>query len=331
MPMRRPVFVIGSPRSGTTLLHHMLLSAGGFAVYETESNVFSVLVPTFGDFRVKRNRQRMINAWVQSELFRLSGLPVDPITGRMLAECENGGDFLRILMEEIANRQQVDRWSEHTPSHLLHLPEIKAFFPDALIVHVIRDGRDVALSLAKPGWVKPLPWHKHRLRVAAALYWEWMVRKGRDYGKTIGPDYLEIRYEDLVQQPRTTLASVSRFIDHELDYDQIQRVAIGSVGRPNTSFESEHASGTFRPVGRWQRDSSEAEIAQLESLIGDLLQELGYPLASVGRSERGPARLGLTSLRALYQAYYGSMLWLKKKTPLHRYFASRDIDQRLFT
>lgn len=54
---KAPVFVLGSVRSGTTLLYHMLLSAGGFAVYRSESNVFNLLEPRFGDLHVRRNRK----------------------------------------------------------------------------------------------------------------------------------------------------------------------------------------------------------------------------------------------------------------------------------
>jgi hypothetical protein len=63
---RAPVFVLGSPRSGTTLLYDMLLSAGGFAVYLAESNVFNLLVPRFGDLRVHANREKLLQAWEDS-------------------------------------------------------------------------------------------------------------------------------------------------------------------------------------------------------------------------------------------------------------------------
>ena len=58
---KAPVFVLGSVRSGTTLLYHMLLSSGNFVVYRTESNVFNLLEPRFGDLSAKRNRRRNWN------------------------------------------------------------------------------------------------------------------------------------------------------------------------------------------------------------------------------------------------------------------------------
>src|SRR2546421_7205149 len=93
-----PVFVLGCGRSGTTLLYHMLLSAGGFVVYRAESNAINLLEPRFGDLSLKRNKQRLMDAWLASKLFERSGLEAEAIRAKVIAECRNGGDFLRIIM-----------------------------------------------------------------------------------------------------------------------------------------------------------------------------------------------------------------------------------------
>ncbi|PYX91231.1 MAG: hypothetical protein DMG71_20700, partial [Acidobacteria bacterium] len=100
-----PVFVLGCGRSGTTLLYHMILSAGDFAVYRTESNAINLLEPRFGDLNVPRNREKLMDAWLDSKLFWESGLNAIQIRDKVLAQCRNGGDFLRIIMEEIARLQ----------------------------------------------------------------------------------------------------------------------------------------------------------------------------------------------------------------------------------
>src|SRR5271169_7076461 len=100
-----PIFVLGSPRSGTTLLYDMLLSAGGFAVYLAESNVFNLLAPRFGDLSSRANRERLLEAWLDSKLFRASGVEAEHIRHRILGECHNPGDFLRIVMDEICELQ----------------------------------------------------------------------------------------------------------------------------------------------------------------------------------------------------------------------------------
>src|SRR5947199_4315446 len=159
---KAPVFVLGCGRSGTTVLYHMLLSAGNFAVYRAESNVFSVLQPRFGDLRLERNRRELLQCWLKSKLFQVSGLDASAISDKILRDCHGAGDFLRIVMEETARVQGVERWADSTPDHLLYIREIKREIPDALFVHIIRDGRDVALSYAKQGWAYPFPWTRNQ-------------------------------------------------------------------------------------------------------------------------------------------------------------------------
>jgi Sulfotransferase family len=271
---KAPVFVLGCPRSGTTLLYDMLVSSGHFADYRVESSVFNKVAPPFGNLKSTRNRTRMINAWLRSDYFKRSGLEAEDIRARVLVECRNAGDFLRIVMESMARNQGVERWAEKTPTHLLYIPQIKQTIPDALIIHIIRDGRDVAASMSRMRcgdfWWET----RHRLLVCG-LYWHWLVQKGREYGRRLGRDYMEVRYEELVRHPRETLALLGDFIHADLNYDRIRQNAVGAVITPNTSFKDEVRKGTFSPVGRW-RDFADLEAARVEGLLGPLLRDLDY-------------------------------------------------------
>ncbi len=316
---KAPVFVLGSVRSGTTLLYHMLLSAGGFAVYRTESHALNLLEPRFGDLGKIQNRKNLMQAWLDSKLFQLSGLDAGLIEKKVLAECSNGGNFLRVVMEEIARGQGVERWADCTPEHLAYLPRIKETIPDALIVHIIRDGRDVALSLEKQGWVKPFPWDRKRPLLAGAAYWDWIVRKGRKDGRSLGKDYCEVRFEELIGNPREVLGQLSGFIEQDLDYDRIQQNGIGSVSEPNSSFAA--SGGGFHPVGRWRESISAPEVATLEGMIGDTLEDLGYPLATPDLRPYGH----LKRLRRNYRRYFDFKLWLKSRTPAGRFLVTKDL------
>jgi Sulfotransferase family len=317
---KAPVFVLGCGRSGTTLLYHMLLSAGGFAVYRAESNAINLLEPRFGNLSLKRNKERLMDAWLASKLFERSGLDAATIRAKVIAECRNGGDFLRIVMEEIARTQRMERWAECTPEHLLHLPRIKETIPEALIVHIIRDGRDVALSNAKVGYVRRGWWDRMPNVLACGLYWEWIVRKGRADGSKLGSDYMEVRFEDLLLNPCTVLAKVSAFIEQELDYDRIRAVGIGSVSKPNTSFREE-GEREFNPVGRWKKGFTPDLLATFEGLVGGLLQEVGYKLATPDAAKLNRSELR----RAIYRGYFDSKLWLKAKTPLGQLLVTKDL------
>jgi len=315
--------VVGSPRSGTTLLYHMLLSSGGFAVYRTEARVFDMLSPRFGNLSVRKNKEQLLSMWLPSEFFRRSGLEAADFRNQILTYCESEGDFLRILMENIAEAQKVNRWAESTPLNLLYMSEIKRSFPDALFIHMIRDGRDVALSLEQQGWIRPYAWDRKRRVLVAGLFWEWLVGKGREIARNVEPDYLEVRFEDLVDRPKGTLARIGAFIDHDLDYDHIQKVEIGSVSRPNTSFKTDPTEGSFNPVGRWKSRYSREELARFERLVGPFLQELGYALTVPKEELR--TDLAMAGMRALYRLQYVSRQWVKARTPLGRWFVNIDL------
>jgi LPS sulfotransferase NodH len=319
---KRPVFVLGSPRSGTTLLYHMILSAGNFAVYRTESNVFNLLGPRFGDLSVRRNREALMKVWLGSKLFTRSGLDARTIEKKVLEECRNTGDFLRIVMQEIANKQGVERWADCTPDHLLYLREIRKEMPEALVIHILRDGRDVALSLDKQRWIRPFPWDKSKSVLVSGLYWQWIVNRGREYGRTLGADYMEIHFEDLIQNPRPVLAQLGQFIDHDLDYDRIRKVGIGSVSDPNTSFQPESGGQDFNPVERWRKSLSANQLAACENLVGETLVSLGYKLGSTSMARH---QLGDKAMRAAYESLYDAKLWLKQRTVLGKLLISDDL------
>jgi hypothetical protein len=319
---KRPVFVLGSPRSGTTLLYHMILSAGNFAVYRTESNVFNLLAPRFGNLSIRANRQALMKVWLGSKLYTRSGLGAAQIKKKILEECTDAGSFMRIVMGEMARQQGVERWADCTPDHLLYLAEIKKAIPEALVIHILRDGRDVALSLDKQRWIRPFPWDRDQSLLVAGFYWEWIVNQGRKNGGTLGGDYIEIHFEDLIQQPRQTLAQLGKFIQHDLNYDRILKVGIGSVSDPNTSFGSASGEGAFNPVGRWRTQFSAEQLTTFETLLGPTLASLGYPLVSnAPRAPNWKAR----SSQSMYETWFGAKVWLKSKTPLGRWLISDDL------
>jgi hypothetical protein len=319
---KAPVFVLGCGRSGTKLLYHTLLSAGGFAVYHAESNAFNLIGLRFGNLAKLENRRALLNHWLRSKLFYRSGLTREEIEPRILEECHNAADFLRILMETIARKQGVERWAECTPLHLLYLPLIKKVFPDALIVHIIRDGRDVAVSLNRVGWFPPLPWDKKRRLLVPAIFWRWIVGKGREYGRSMPGDYLEVHFEDVVQKPRETMVRLGAFIGHDLNCDRIQQNAQGTLRDPNTSFRGDGQEVESNPIERWKTVLSKTEIAQVESLIGDLLRATGYELTSTQDQDQDEYQrhrtLPVSLMSFLYPMYFGLKLWLKTYTPLAR-------------
>ena len=313
-----PVFVVGCHRSGTNLLYDTLLSAGGFAVYRGYIPIYKMLIPRFGELDRPENLRTIIDTWLRSKGFRRSGLDAEQLRYQLSSECKNGGDFIRIIMNEVARHQNLGRWAVYDPDNVLYIPRIKADMPDALFVHIVRDGRDIALSLKKMGGFTPFPWRREpRSLTETALYWEWMVRKGRQDGAKITADYFEIRYEDLVGEPRHTIATLGEFLDQDLDYNRIQIASLGRLSETNSSFRKDEREASGNPVNRWKQKLSREQVVAIESAVGECLEESGYRLTT-SKEERRPG-LRDELLRTVYPKLLEAKLWLKIRTPIGRF------------
>jgi len=309
---------MGCHRSGTNLLYDMLLSSGGFAIYRGYLPIYKTLVPRFGSMENQANRKKILEIWLRSKGFRRTGLDPEPVSSQILNDCRTPGDFIRTVMGAVAQNQGAARWAVYDPDNVLHMERVKADIPNALFVHIIRDGRDIALSLKKMGGFTPLPWDRATTPslAATALYWEWMVRKGREHGRKFPSDYFEIHYEDLLTKPQETLRVLGNFIGHDLDYERIRNTGLGMLSDTNSSFREEGSKQQINPLGRWKERLSPRDVAAIEGAVGKCLEETGYVL-SLPPAERGLSIRGAW-MRAVYPNFLSAKLWLKLNTPVGR-------------
>ncbi|MEP7382531.1 MAG: sulfotransferase [Gemmatimonadota bacterium] len=305
---RAPVFVVGSARSGTTLLYHTLLSSGGYAVYRGEPALFDLVQPRYGDLRHRSSRTRLLGEWPRSHLARACGLDDVARCAEVLDSVRSNGDFLRAVMSRLAARQGVARWAVWGPDNLLLMPWIKRELPDARFVHMVRDGRDVALSIGTEGWIRPLPWDRGAESLVAALHWQWKVQRGRRDAARLGSDYLELHFEQLVQDRRGALEILSTFLGHAIDADAVADARIGTLRDPNSTFAGEHSP----PVGRWRERMPPPLVASIEGAIGSTLEAFGY---ARGTAERGrPLSLAF----AIYPSWFSLKHVLRTHSALGR-------------
>ena len=312
-----PVFVVGCHRSGTALLYDSLLSAGGFPLYRAAPYVHTTLLPMCGNPSLPWNREKMLRVWLDSKPFRRTGFDPIQMQSRIRRECRSGGDLLRITLGELARRAGAARWAVHDCDNIMHMPVIKREIPESLFVHVVRDGRDAALSMMRQHGKRQNWWARRHTLFAWALLWAWTVRKGRHDGQQFPNDYIEIHYEDLVRHPEETLRTLGAFLNHDLDHRRIQATGFGRVGSPNTVWMEETNTGTFNPVNRWKTKLSTTEIAALEAVIGDCLKEFDYALLT---AERASVRLDPTVrlIGLLYPGFFSLKLFLRSRTLLGR-------------
>lgn len=265
--MQRPIFIVGCPRSGTTLVRVMLDGHSRLAITQETDLIVRLddprprsLDPVLDEIFIDRTVER----WrIPEDRFREFVKERAPTTY---------AELLNAVFSGFATARGKQRWGVKMPSYVLHIPRLAELFPDAQFVHVVRDGREVAASLVER------PWGPRRA-VTAALQWVRAVRAGRKAGQGLGTDrYLEIRLEDLIASPQDRLMQICRFLGEEYEpamLDYPKRAAAGPlagqrdhehVGRPPTAGLRDWRAGLSR------RDQSAVETA-----CRPLLAELGYP------------------------------------------------------
>lgn len=237
------IVVLGSGRSGTTWLHRLLTAHAAVAgTADGETWMFRGVAGFW-----QAHGSAGLGAW-------LSG---DEMLVAMRACCD------RLVAAGIArSKPGADRLVEKTPAHVWQLPLIARLYPDAAFVHLIRDGRDVALSLSRVDAADA------DLGKAAAA-WAGAVRAVRATAPGLSR-YTEVRYEDLLRDPVEVAAGVLRWAGVPPD-DGFRAAAAARVSERVSPLPSRGPVG----AGKW-RSLQPAAIADVQDAAGDLLAELGY-------------------------------------------------------
>jgi hypothetical protein len=273
------VFVVGCPRSGTTLVQTMLDSHPRLSVvYEAN---FLIDIPL-------GLRSSMANA---SEALRLAEAhpnsrmrDFDARTAR--AACTELGitdaaGAMRVLAASQAVAQGKRRWGNKTPKALLHLAELAILYPDAQFIHVIRDGRDSASSQARVS---------NRSVIQGALLWRTGMRTGRRAGTRLGPDrYLEVRLEELLSSPEEQLRRMCAFLGEDFDQSLLHFHLAARERIPPSDLPIHPRLGEPpRPLAPSREGAATGLVHRVvAALIDAELVELGFvSAASSGRRRR---------------------------------------------
>jgi hypothetical protein len=286
-------FVVGAPRSGTTMLRLMLDAHPELAI-PPETYFITKAQKTWRAAKRRPGEDRtetFIESVTGHKRWPDFHLDADEFAARVRErQPKRLGEGVRVFYEMYADKVQKPHWGDKTPFYVRKMDLIHRVLPEARFIHLIRDGRAVALSI-KDLWFGP------DTIEGCAEFWVERIDEARAQAQEL-PNYIEVIYEDLVRDPEPNLRRIAEFIELPFDermvryYENVdERIAletppeeVAQDGRVvSTDERMKIMENLKRPpdptrIDRWREQMPAEDIAKFEAIAGERLRELGYPV-----------------------------------------------------
>jgi hypothetical protein len=310
-----PVLVLGVRRSGTTLLRVMLDRHSELAVPDE-----SYFVPQLADRHLRHvDPDEFVDDLRRIDTLAEWNVPLDKVRAR-LTDRMPIGPAIATVYAVYAHERGKARWGDKTPMYMQNLRLLERLFPDALFLHLIRDGRDAAMSfLSMPKGLMTETWMLPRNVADFASQWRAEVKAARRLGRRVGNRrYLEVRYEDLVTDVDSVLRRISEFAG--LPYEPTMADYAGNVDVSAKPHQQSLRRPPTAGLRDWRLQMSREDVAVFAGVAGDLLAELGYESHErpdlAGRIRRASYGTRAAAWRAASFGLRRSPLWRRRHPAL---------------
>lgn len=284
-----PVFIVGVPRSGTTLLAAMLAAHSRMSC-GPETDFFRRLVKAAEERAISPESLTEVDTWPGPALDFICSITYTSFSGeerRRLTDkyqldeaqiksfLEYREPSIPAILSSVTQlymeRMGKFRWVEKTPDHLQMVGLIRRYFPDSPVLRIVRDPRDVALSLTK------MPWGAQSM-MEAFTYWKALDENSAEFFKT-DPHSYSLRYEDLIASPKDELIKLCKFLDEPFEESMLDTSSTGKRLNSRNVPWKDKASQPVDParVSLWKKEFSSGQNQLAEALLGDRLDIYGYP------------------------------------------------------
>jgi hypothetical protein len=271
-----PFFVLGAARSGTTMLRLMLNRHSRLAIPFESHFLRQILAELPGDRPLKTHEvRRMADIVTAEKNFQTWHLGAAQVQKELIKRAPASlAELVDALYRMEIAPSGKPRWGDKTPYYYVCWRELMGLFPGSRLIHIIRDGRDVTLSLERVGWHGPTAADRAR-------YWRERVEMAQAAARELGPERnLIIRYEELVLNTRATLELVCAFLQEEFEPEMIDFFTDAEQHICDIDGDvHQKVRRAPRPedVGRWQHEMTIDRQSEFEAIAGGGLRAMSYP------------------------------------------------------
>lgn len=284
-PFKGPLFIVGMPRSGTKLLRELLNRHAQISIAKIETEFLPAWAErwyTYGNLEDRNNFRKFYSEAVKLPYFiyqrEMNRLITEALWYEGCNEYSVQGVFEALLRHDLdVPKKSGIIWGDKSPSYIRHIHFLAKLFPTAKFIHIVRDVRDYVASMQKA-------WHKHPLR--AAQRWADDVQRTYEAMLSLGEKGLEIRYEDLLEDPRAVLEKICNFLEVGFD-DRMMW-----LDEPTENLgDAKGIVGIVKDNKAKYKDRLPADqLRKVEEIAGETMIIYGYApvLALAGLSHRLP-------------------------------------------
>lgn len=273
-----PFFVIGSVRSGTTLVERILSRHS--RLYVPPETFFFTFLDRLGvincDPSSKDELQHVAQKYRESKSFAFLDLPRGQEELLMLEDATSYRDIFANLMNFLSHRAGKPRWGEKTPNNLRYVPRIREYFPSARFILVVRDGRAAIISRLKhPNWRRNL--------IGWARHWAEDASHMRQLMGEIDPSVLFVlRFEELLRSPEHVVREMCNFLGESFEPEMIEPDQVNSAKKRDYYRQPWMSKSTMEidpaRANDWREEYSPRKLKIVEKIAGEQLLGLGYAL-----------------------------------------------------
>lgn len=271
-----PFFILGCGRSGTSLLSRMLNQHPRIAVpYESHLfNTFYDWLHLYGDLQEEKNLERLVADILSTDVMRDWDPCLSQKEVRGQIQQKDFGGVVEALLSTYALKTGKARWGEKTPQHVYCWDAISQLFPQSRVIHIVRDGRDVALSLLRARFGP-------KSIYGCATYWNRYLNEIEKLKETISPDSIhQVKYETLLEHPESELRAICSFLGEHFAPEMLEFHKNKSIYKTDI----ENQQNLMNPLlkdnkQKWRREMSHQQLTIFESVSGKYLVNYGYDLS----------------------------------------------------
>ncbi len=284
--MNRPIFIVGPPRSGTTLTaqilgrHSKIFMPGETHFFHDVYARRIMLGNPDTDAGIENIVQRLKSLYARynepKDQERIDRLFTDQDIGKSFrVRCRNYSDVMSHFMEVQMKAEGKERWGNHTPKDLFHVDEIMNYYPHAKIIVCVRDVRDFLVSY-RDKWRATTEYHVERIRklyhpLLTSILWKTCIRQIQRIQGRISPENLVIvKYEDLVSETERVVRELCSYIGETFERQMLD------VTSHNSSTAVDTGGIFTSSVGRWENTLGKEDAYVAQYIAGREMELMGY-------------------------------------------------------